>query len=554
MPLRSELERFKPLLAAVQRALPKRLLALEWDAREARFVAGAVSGGRLTIEHAVRLPLPAVEEGAAPAAPLGELIRTALGVHRVGRAQLLLAAPRSSVDLRQLTLPPVQKSELPELVRNQAVRELSAMQDGAVLDFTPLEDGAADVMNVLAAALPPDVHAAMQTVCRDLRRTAGHCALRPFAAASLWRRQQPDDPRMSLLVDAAADEAELTVVRRGEVIFSRAARLPAAGGDEGPWQPLLSEIRRTITAVSNQPGLEQGIEAICIFGQTEEYAPLVELLTEDVRAGAEAKPISVEVCDPFEQVELADDVARFLPANRGRFAALVGLLLDAAQGRQPLLDFLHPRRPAAAPNRTRQYAAPAGLVAAALLGGVYFVGWRDVRALDQQIRVKNKESAQLDEDLKQAQAQEEAAAAIQQWLDGETVWLDELRDLSARFPKRRDAVLLRLSVGRSPTAGGQMELQGLVRDPSIVGRMEGNLRDDHHEVRSKRVQENIREKTFTWQFESSLGVHPRTREEYLTAFEERSASGDTASGGDPTASGGAANEAPVAARPAAPDS
>jgi hypothetical protein len=104
--------------------------------------------------------------------------------------------------------------------------------------------------------------------------------------------------------------------------------------------------------------------------------------------------------------------------------------------------------------------------------------------------------------------------AIEEWLMADVVWLDELRDLSLRFPKPRDAVILRMTLSGKPTGGGAIELEGLVRDPSIVGQMESNLRDDYHEVRTKRVQESVQGANHTWKFDSSLVVGSRDKSKY----------------------------------------
>ena len=105
-------------------------------------------------------------------------------------------------------------------------------------------------------------------------------------------------------------------------------------------------------------------------------------------------------------------------------------------------------------------------------------------------------------------------AAIEEWSLGGVCWLDELRDLSMRFPKPRDAVVLRMTLGGSPTGGGTIELEGLVRDHSIVRRMETGLRDDHHEVSTRRVQESVQGATYTLRFDTSIGVSTRDKSEY----------------------------------------
>jgi len=88
------------------------------------------------------------------------------------------------------------------------------------------------------------------------------------------------------------------------------------------------------------------------------------------------------------------------------------------------------------------------------------------------------------------------------------VWLDELRDLSLRFPPARDAVVLRMSMTFSQS-GGAIDLEGLVRDPKIVVNMEGQVRDEYRKVVSKRVQERKLERDYTWLFETSISVAPR---------------------------------------------
>ncbi len=72
-------------------------------------------------------------------------------------------------------------------------------------------------------------------------------------------------------------------------------------------------------------------------------------------------------------------------------------------------------------------------------------------------------------------------------------------------------------MARSLAGGGGMELEGLVRDPSIVGRIERDLRDAHHEVRSKRAVATVREQSYTWQFESSVSVARRDKADYLVS-------------------------------------
>ena len=72
------------------------------------------------------------------------------------------------------------------------------------------------------------------------------------------------------------------------------------------------------------------------------------------------------------------------------------------------------------------------------------------------------------------------------------VWLDELRDLTLRLPSSRDVVFLRMTMTGGRGGAGVIHVQGLVRDPSVVARIDRSLHDPYHAVASRRVGEQPR--------------------------------------------------------------
>src|SRR5690606_24683611 len=78
-------------------------------------------------------------------------------------------------------------------------------------------------------------------------------------------------------------------------------------------------------------------------------------------------------------------------------------------------------------------------------------------------------------------------------------------------------VIQRMSLTPSRALGGAIDIQGVVRDPATVVQLEQKLRDEFHEIRSKRVQERGRGQDYTWHFESAIAVKPRTTEQYAQA-------------------------------------
>ena len=120
---------------------------------------------------------------------LDEQLKKALGQQRFPRCQALAAIGRSQVELRILKLPPAPDDELPDLVRFQALREFSALDEASPLDFVPLGDVGAEAGEVMAASISSD----LADQLKDALTSAGHepsrLILRPCAATSLALRR-----------------------------------------------------------------------------------------------------------------------------------------------------------------------------------------------------------------------------------------------------------------------------------------------------------------------------------------------------------------------------
>lgn len=507
-------------------------MAIDWDAREVRFVLATARGRELRVEAAGAAPLGQAAAGEKALQPmLGEAIAAALAPLKLGRTQALVGVDRASIEVLDLTLPPARDIELPELVRNQSLRESSAVSEDSLLDFVSLDGDAVQPRRVLAAAMSAEQVAQIRQACAAAGVAPARIVLRPYEAASLFVRLVSDLPRVALLVNRLADEADLTVLAEGRVAFWRTVRLPCDADEEAAAKRLVTEIARTSVVVQNQPGCGP-IERLYIFGVEQEHAALVVQAAEEL-------PLSIHVVDPFAVPNLS---AAQVPDCAGRYAALLGMLLDEANGKSPAIDFLRPRRRPAPPNRRRRLAI-AGAVAACALGLFGYSTWSTFAEVNEENQTLAARLKELDDLSKRAAQQQATAAAVREWNAGDVVWLDELRDLSLRFPKARDAVVLQMSFSHARAGGGTIDLQGVVRDPAIVGRMERNLRDEFHEVRSKGVKERVQDKGFSWQFESSVSVAHREKNQYQSHLSPSDASREKPAAAARNAPGKAGNVA-----------
>ena len=478
-----------------------RLLALEWNDSEARLAVATRRGDRVVFEQAFSVALrggPA--EPPQPEVDVGGRIAAAMAARGVGRLDTLVAIGRSSIELRQLSVPPGPDEELPLLVRFQAMREFNALDEDWLLDFVPIDDEPGEPRTVLAAAIGPELVGQTESTCRTAGLKPERLILRPCAAASLLcRARAAARMQVRLLVDLLDDEADLTVMIDRKVIFLRTARLPGDPlTDPEAAGALLAEIRRTMAAVQNR--LEgRRVACIVLCGTGPEHAALAQRLQDELT-------IPADLFDPFEGLSLGSELQRALPDHPGRFAPLLGMLLDEMEQVAPAVDFLHPRRSPEPPSPRKKYFL-AGGIAALLL--VLFLGYRFWCRIDlaSDIKKKTEELGQLDKELLILEKKAKAVAEIEKWMTTDVVWLDEFRRMADLLPPAKDVALTHVSAGPDLT-GGEIRFAGLARNATTIDQLEAGLRDKAHRVRGQGRSGDSSKKGYTFEFRSSLLVPP----------------------------------------------
>jgi Tfp pilus assembly PilM family ATPase len=481
-----------------------RWLAFDWDQQEARYVVASGRGSRLVIEAAGRVDLAAEPGDGSSRLSVGSALHDALAPQRLGRARVLLGIGRNQVEVLNLTLPPSSDAELPEMVRNQAIRESNVVADDAVLDFVPLSDDPGAPRKVAAVALSRERLELIQATCADAGVTPDAMILRPYATAALLASASAPRGAASLLINVFSEEVDLSVLVDGRLVFWRTLRQTNASWEPAAAQKIVAEINRTLVVAQSQLA-NQSIEAAYLFGSLAEHPALLEPLQGELA-------VAVTLVDPF--AGLAGSPSE-LPQNAGRFSSLLGMLTVESEHGSHAIDFLHPRKRPSPPDRRRTLilaSVAAGLMI--LLGG-YRV-WSTFAEVDAENETLTAELDRLDDKFKLAGKQQKIIQAIRDWGESDVNWLDELRDLSLRLPGGRDAVLLRMNMSHSRTSGGTIEMTGVVRDPLIVSRIENSLRDKFHQIANKHVQERMQDKSYSWHFESSLVVAPREKRNYIS--------------------------------------
>ncbi len=474
-----------------------RLVALEWDEREARVAVAASRRGEVVVEQAFTVALHPERPTQSPA-EIGAKLGAALNARGIsGRVECLIAVGRSSIELRNLSLPPSPDDELPEMVRFQAMREFNTLGDDWPLDFVPIGGSATEPRSVLAAAISPDLVTQIEATCQGAGLKPQRLILRACAAAALLNRVKPaTTEKVRLLVDLLADEADLTILVNETVVFLRTARLPGEPGSPEQARGLIAETRRTMVASQNRLGGSR-VESIFLCGGEQSQSALIAQMRTELA-------LPVELFQPFATVPCAPDLQQNLPSFPGRFTPLLGILLDEGLETPHSLDFLHPRKKPEPPSHRNQYMWAGGLAASLLLliGGWL---WWSLGSLDSEIATTEAKLKDLEPVMKKADDLNKRMTALDGWLAGDITWLDEIRELSTRFPSSKEAMLTNLLL-LGHKSGGEIQLDGLVKTPSVVDPLERALRNPKHKVETRGGDQAINSKAYPWHFKSNVAV------------------------------------------------
>ena len=475
-----------------------RILALEWNDREVRVAVAAATRDGCVVEEAFALPIAtAAADGGPDEQELGRQIAQALHARGIRRIETLVAIGRANIELRRLSLPPAPDDELPDLVRLLAQREFNELDEKSRLDFLPDGQSADQPRTVLAAAIGPDLLGHIENALQAAGLKAEHLVLRPGAAASLLTRSQPQRrAELRLLVDLLDDEVDLTMILDGRAVYFRTVRLPGDPLESAEVAAILTgEIRRTMVAAQNELS-SRPVETIALCGVGETHAELAAAIAE--RTG---KPTAL--FDPFAAVHLAPPLRAVRPDRPGRFAPLLGMLLDQADQVRHAIDFLQPRRKPLPRSRRREYILGAAVVlamAASYLG----YQWLTSTQLRNDIRLLAQQSRALDLPLTRAEKAMQAVADISKWSAGDAVWLEELAELCRDLPPSTDVVLTQVICSALPSHGAEIKIEGLASAAAVVDKLEERLRDRLHRVEGKGRSQDASRRAYPWHFLSTI--------------------------------------------------
>ncbi|TWU43184.1 Competence protein A [Novipirellula aureliae] len=467
--------------------MPKKI-AIDWDESELRVVAANSNGSKVSIIGADVVPLNDSD--------VYSCLRHYVSEHGFDKAETVVVIGRGKAELRELQLPPVPDEELPDMVRFQSIRNFASAGDNATIDYLITSRNESGV-KAIAAAVSPKQLTEVTEVCQAAALEPSQIVLRPLAAAALFL--QTDKPNQTsgdtVLIDLLNDDAEITLIRDGGVIFVRTVRMPASQTAQA--KSLVNELRRSLLAC----GATQSLSRIVLWGRESVHREQIEHI-------ATSMEVDVQVVNPFDLVDIEAPTKSKLPDHIGRLAPLVGLLVCDGAHTSQLIDFLNPRRREEVKPNHRRTAILIG-IPVAILAGSLFWAYQNLRSLDSQIERLTTITTETKEPVTEALEKIAKVRRIDQFLDSQPVWLDELRQIAVRLPPSDKVMLKSVTAASDPRTGvGTLTLAGSAIDPSVIEKLEEAIRDDDHRVIGEGASEQNSKDAYRWVFTEKVTIEP----------------------------------------------
>jgi Tfp pilus assembly PilM family ATPase len=458
-----------------------RFLALDWDHNQLHLVVATTGRGGMRVQRALVWHEDSDPGGGQPEA-LGQRLREHMKNAGIPAAPVVACLGRDRVILKNIRYPKVPPSEEAAVVRFQAAKELAEAGEDVVIDYTPIgEPGPDSECRAFALIARRQIIAGYQTLCRAAGLKLVALTPRSFGIAACLERvagatpltPAPESPAaVSAVLTVTEGWAEFCVIRAGTLLYARA--LPVGNN-------LVSEVRRNLAVYAGQPQVALSrdvVRALYVAGNGEETA-LRERLQQLLA-------IPVHPLDPFAcegQIEVS-------MGSRAGFAGTVGLLHLWSKRERVPINLVHVKEPVAPvdPYRTRKIAIAAAVLVLFLLGALY--GNRVLASKREYQEKLTEQKADLDAQLRLLAPDAKHIEALKEWNDVNIPWLDELYDLSARFPHREGMRVTQLQGSTVTSRTGKdknktnivMTISGIVlkEDEQLVRGLMDSINTDPH--------------------------------------------------------------------------
>ncbi|MBL4883656.1 MAG: hypothetical protein JKY95_03840 [Planctomycetaceae bacterium] len=486
-----------------------KLLAVSWTPELLRYVyADAEKDGSLRVINAGEKRISVEDKNKAEAesqdsdeetesAPsIADLLKSLVSELQAGKATLLLCVSRGAIDSVTFNVPPANEAELPTLVRNMAIRQLPGIGEESLLDFIAYPPEADGSRKVSAMVLPAEQQQTVQKLVATANCPSSRILITPHPLRIFAPSQSEENQSSTLVISEGADAAHLLITQHQLPLLSRTVRLSASMDASQRTQFIASEVQRTLLTEEVELG------SAVLVGSEVETAQLLKSLQDQ---------FSLEV-QQVSSDSLIDGDAK--GAAFGVFTPLVAALKAEAIESAPVIDFANPKRPPVPVNMRNRILSIAAVAVLVVVAGWYYVNTQFATIQDEITALKSRRN-ELNDLVKKTSKKRNLAKVLDRWESSRMSWLDELRDITIRIPSSPELSLQQFSV--SPTQkGAVVSFRGTSKSPEAIRKMEINLTDKYHKLKTPGIRERKVGKKSIWTFQTTMNLRSRPRDAYTS--------------------------------------
>lgn len=420
-------------------------LVIDWDQDQFHVLAvqAARRSARVTAALTWTHPEPFIP---GTAERVGKALRDFLKTEKVDAAPVIVGIGRDRILLKELRFPPIALHEEAALVRFQTAKELTEAADHYAIDYVHLHtDSGPGERQIMTVAARRDIVAMLQTMCQAAGLKLHAVTPRLFGVASaLAHAVQPDasplgPTKRTVVLTLGQRWAELCFFRGEQLIQAQALA-------NGPL--LLSEVKRNLAVFQAQHAVEidvAGPECLYVFGDDPN-------VLASLQSGLSVPAVILDPLGP----ESRGGVATKTP---GAFAGAIGLALVWSQTKAGPVNLASPKKHQAPVSVSRQrvvfYGATAAAVLLVVAGSMLYV----LATKKAEVAALTRDKADKKELLDSAAQERANLDAYKEWEQTTIPWLDEVYDLTARFPSVQGFHLNSLSAQYTATTTAKKGLK-----------------------------------------------------------------------------------------------
>ena len=408
------------------------------------------------------------------------------------RACLLLSRPE--IDTFTDSLPPVSDSELPVLVAN-LVAQNSEDADSKVIDFLVTSHANENGVDVLAMTCD---QSAISEHVQEFNRNGfdlQHITYSGLGAVQLLGQVAHQKQPIAAAITFTDQTTKIAVLHHGLPLLFRSLQV-GMEPTKAYGTALAAELQRTLAFVGVA---DEDSAQVYLIGEKSELIEVASVLAETISS-------SVSIADACDQIDVSElDSFDDAPS----YANLIGIA-SAISSKSLNLDFLNPREIPKPPSGMKRIAFW-GAVASSVLFLLGFMWYSDNQEQKQAIETKKSSLQRFSKRANKSLEYQDIVDAVHQWQKSDIAWLDEIQDLTQRFPMQSESLVKRMTMSTGNDGYGVVDLSVQVSSPDVVTALEAAIRDDRHSVTSKRVAEVSDSENLNWSFETRIIFRPTER-------------------------------------------